>query len=64
MKVEKVVVDQTHPYYNVNGCDNIWTFHFSDLCSITLIQHDGTTRDTGYGLFADILDVLGYKEHP
>lgn len=60
--VEKQIIDSNHPFYHVNGCDNIWRFSFDNLCPITMIQHDSETRDTGYGLFADLLDCVGYRE--
>lgn len=55
---------QDYMLYNVCGNDNVWRFEFDCLCPITLVQHEGTTRDTGYGLFADLLDTLGYRERP
>lgn len=60
--VSKQIIDKDHPFYNVNGCDNVWRFSFDNLCPITIIQHDGETRDTGYGLFSDLLDCINYRE--
>jgi homoserine dehydrogenase len=65
LAVRKTVVSpQDFMLYNVCGADNVWRFEFDNLCPITLVQHNGTTRDTGYGLLADLLDVLGYCERP
>lgn len=64
LSVKRTVVGIDSPFFHVNGQDNIWTFYFDILCPITITQHNGTTRDTGYGLLADILDVVGYREHP
>jgi homoserine dehydrogenase len=59
-----VVSPKDYMLYNVCGADNVWRFEFDSLCPITLVQHNGTTRDTGYGLLADLLDTVGYRERP
>merc|ERR1712157_479956 len=56
LRVEKTIIDSSHPFYHVNKLNNVWHFEFENLCPLTLIQHDGSTRDTGYGLHADLLD--------
>lgn len=51
-------LDVTHPYASVSGTSSIVTLHTDLMGSISVTEHDPEIRQTGYGVFSDLIRLL------
>lgn len=57
LSVSRELVDPSSPLHSVSGASSCVTLFTDVLGALTLVQGDPTTRDTGYGLFADLCEA-------
>ncbi|HPF19257.1 MAG TPA: DUF4126 family protein [Bacillota bacterium] len=56
-----------HVYATVDGASSVYSIVTDYMGKLTMIEHDGTPLQTGYGVFGDILRILeepDRKERP
>lgn len=57
LSVARELVEPSSPLHGVSGASSCVTLRTDVLGPLTLVQSDPTTRDTGYGLFADLCEA-------
>jgi len=55
--VKLTPVDESHPFYRINGTSSVLRIEADSLAPLTIVQENPTVTDTAYGVINDLLEI-------